>query len=54
MSNVITLPARRRPSRASANAWAALTWRLLLEQHRRGELPPALLEYLMLGSGLRP
>jgi hypothetical protein len=31
-----------------------LTARLVIDQHRRGELPAAMLEYLLAGVGLHP
>lgn len=51
MSNVITL--RRKPIKNPERVWKSLTWDLVLDQHRRGVLNPAVLEYLMVGVGLR-
>jgi hypothetical protein len=38
----------------NAAAFQQLTARLVLDQHRRGVLPAAVIEYLMAGVGLHP
>ena len=48
--NVVRLPLHRNRS----TPFARLTWRLMLDQHQRGVLNPAVLEYLMAGVGLHP
>jgi hypothetical protein len=35
-------------------AWRHLTKCLVMEKHRRGELDPAIVEYLLAGVGLNP
>ena len=51
-SNVVFL--RRPPVADPGPAYQALTHRLVMEKHRRGELPASLLEYLLAGAGLQP
>jgi hypothetical protein len=51
-ANVIRLPIKLKTDRNSP--FESLTARLVLDQHRRGVLPAAVVEYLLAGAGLRP
>jgi hypothetical protein len=42
------------PKLKTASPFDQLTARLVMDQHRRGELPAAMLEYLLAGAGLQP
>jgi hypothetical protein len=42
------------PKLKTALPFDQLTARLVMDQHRRGELPAAMLEYLLAGVGLHP
>ena len=41
-------------SKPRRDPWRALTWNIILDQHRRGVLNPRVLEYLMAGVGIEP
>jgi hypothetical protein len=43
-----------RPKLKTASPFDQLTARLILDQHRRGVLPEAVLAFLLAGAGLRP
>ena len=53
-NNVVTLRPRTAPQPVPADPWQRLTAKLVMEKHRRGELPPALIEYLLAAAGLQP
>jgi hypothetical protein len=42
------------PKLKTGSPFDQLTARLVMDRHRRGELPSAMLEYLLAGLGLRP
>jgi hypothetical protein len=53
-ANVITLQRNRNTPSSSARAFDCLTVALVLDQHKRGALPEAVVEALLLGVGLKP
>lgn len=53
-ANVVSLKRNPNIPSSSARAFDCLTVALVLDQHRRGVLPEAVVEALLLGVGLKP
>jgi hypothetical protein len=52
-ANVVPLHRNRNTPSNSAEAFDCLTFALVLDKHRRGALPEAVVEALLLGVGLK-